>query len=260
MTANVTRRDIVQGLDKLGLQGGDTVLVHSSLSSFGIVEGGAHTVIDALMHVVGIEGILAMPTHTWGTVNAGQPVFHARLSPSIVGQITEEFRHRPGVIRSLHPTHSVAATGRKAAEFLEGHERWSTPCSPDSPYGRLVAAGGNVLLLGPSLNSLTLMHGFEEWAEVPWLFNRVEKLYTVLDTGQVLTVRSQRHSDKEGLHRDYPAFEPILREHSLIHSTSIGNSTIRLVSAKGAAELLVPLLKHQPDLPLAERSVPVPNR
>jgi aminoglycoside N3'-acetyltransferase len=60
----VTKEELKRGLRKLGLKEGDTVGVHSSLSSFGYVEGGADAVIDALLEVVGEEGTIVMPTHS----------------------------------------------------------------------------------------------------------------------------------------------------------------------------------------------------
>lgn len=250
----VTLRDLVEGLEQVGVHPGMAVMVHSSLSAFGYVEGGEHSVIDALLHVLGRNGLLMMPTHTWGTVNVRQPVFHETLTPSIVGRVTEAFRKKPGVYRSLHPTHSVAATGNRAKEMLEGHERWSTPCSIDSPYGRLVAENGYVLFLGASLHSFTLMHAFEEWAQLPWLFDRCEDLYSIRQNGEVLYVPSRRHSDASGLERDYPALEQLLQLHGLIRMTRIGGATVRLVSAAGAKRLLVPLFEQYPDLPLARRT------
>ena len=60
----VTKEDIKKGLAELGLKRGDVVGVHSSLSSFGYVEGGADTVIDALLETVGEEGAVVMPTYS----------------------------------------------------------------------------------------------------------------------------------------------------------------------------------------------------
>lgn len=248
----VTSGEILAGLRGLGVGDADTVLVHSSLSSFGQVEGGAEAVIDALQRAVG-QGLLAVPTHTWDTVHARQPVFHPRLSPSIVGRITERFRRRPHAHRSLHPTHSVAAIGREAAAFVAGHERWSTPCAWDSPYGRLVRAQGQVLLLGVTLDSCTLIHGFEEWSELPWVFNREEVLYTVLDDGTVLTVPSRRHTNAPGYDRDYAALEPFLLRRGLLRTAPIGAATVRLLDASGAWEALRPLMARHPDLVLANR-------
>jgi aminoglycoside 3-N-acetyltransferase len=51
-------RELVNGVKELGLEKGDVVLVHSSFKSFGGVEGGPQTVIDALLEVLGEEGTL----------------------------------------------------------------------------------------------------------------------------------------------------------------------------------------------------------
>ncbi len=50
---HIAKDDIKKGLTSVGLNHGNVVLVHSSLSSFGYVEGGADAVIDALLEIVG---------------------------------------------------------------------------------------------------------------------------------------------------------------------------------------------------------------
>jgi aminoglycoside N3'-acetyltransferase len=60
----VRKEDIKKGLTRLGLKKADAVGVHSSLSSFGHVEGGADAVIDALIETVGEEGNIVMSTHS----------------------------------------------------------------------------------------------------------------------------------------------------------------------------------------------------
>lgn len=252
--ATVTTGDILDGVREVGVGAGASLLVHSSLSSMGHVDGAENAVIDALLRAVGPDGLLAMPTHTWGTVNARQPVFHEELSPSIVGRITEGFRRRPGVLRSLHPTHSVAACGPDAATFTSGHERYATPCSPASPYGQLVDRRGHVLLIGVGLERFTLLHGFEEWAPVPWLFNRTETLWVLTRDGRRLRVPSRRHTnDSRYAERDFPSLEPVLREHGAIRYGAVGEATIRLVDAGLAASILVPRLAADPDLVLGAR-------
>jgi aminoglycoside 3-N-acetyltransferase len=250
------KSDLLRCFAEVGVRPGGTLLAHSSLSSFGAVRGAEHTVIDALLEAVGPDGLLAMPTHTWSTVSARQPVFHQQLSPSITGRITESFRLRPSAVRSLHPTHSVAAIGSDAAEFCCGHELYSTPCSRASPYGRLVARGGQVLMLGVGLDSLTLMHGIEEWAEVPWLFNRVETLHVITSSGSVLTVLSRRHTnDPFYEERDFPSLEPVLKQSGAIRYGAAGNATIRLIDAQRCTDLIMPLLEENPDLVLGPRVV-----
>jgi len=246
---------LAAGFRAAGIGRGDVLMVHSSLSSFGRVAGGADAVIDALLEVVGPEGLVSVPTHTWGTVNARQPVFHEALSHSIVGHITNVFRKRPGAVRSLHPTHSVAAIGRRAREFTRGHEKDLTPCSRRSPYGKVVSWGGKVVFLGVDLNVCTLVHGFEEWARVPWLFApEKEHLFTVRRNGRVIRVPSWRHAEGSHLHRDYLSLEPMLREKGALTSVMVGPATVRVLDARAAERIMVPLLRRHPDRTLARRA------
>ena len=60
----VTKQDILFSLSLMGIQSGDLLLVHSALSSIGQVEGGADTVIDALLETIGPKGTLVMSTLT----------------------------------------------------------------------------------------------------------------------------------------------------------------------------------------------------
>ena len=49
----VTKKTIIKKLRQLGLKEGDSLCVHSSLSSLGYVVGGAESVIQALLEVIG---------------------------------------------------------------------------------------------------------------------------------------------------------------------------------------------------------------
>lgn len=141
----VVQDDILHGLRTLGLESGDTVLVHSSLKSFGRVEGGAETVIAALLEAVGPRGCVAMPTLTLG--KATNPVvFDVRNSPSTSGLITETFRLRSDARRSRHPVNSAAAVGWAGDELTRYHT--DTPCGLTSPYGQVYLCGGWCLFLG----------------------------------------------------------------------------------------------------------------
>lgn len=48
----LTKNDVLIGLKNIGVRLGMELEVHSSLSSFGYVEGGAQTIISALKNVV----------------------------------------------------------------------------------------------------------------------------------------------------------------------------------------------------------------
>lgn len=244
MSSVVSKADIVRGLRALGLREGDVVLVHSSLRSFGYVEDGANAVIHALLETVGEDGTVMVPTLTWSTVNAEQPVFDVQRTPSVVGWVTEVFRHRPEAIRSLHPTHSVAAIGAKVRYMTEGHERDATPCSRTSPYGKLVQEGGYILFLGMGLECNTTFHAMEEWSNVPGRFAKeMEDLHVIDYEGNDLLVPSRRHRAKPN---DFPKIEPELLQRGILRIGRIGDAEIRLVAAKPMAELALQFLKEDP--------------
>ena len=142
-----TKLDLLQDLADMGLTGQETILIHSSMKSIGPVDGGADTVLDALMEFFRPR-LLLLPTHTWRTINAANPVFDVCTSPCCVGILSELFRQCPGVVRSLHPTHSMAGYGQQAVSYLAGEELRNTPCTPGGCYDRLKDVGGKILLVG----------------------------------------------------------------------------------------------------------------
>ena len=81
-----TKNDLKEQLAAMGLNGGETILIHSSMKAVGQVEGGADTVLDAWSEFFA-DGLLLLPTHTWKTVNAANPVYNPESTPSC-GQVT----------------------------------------------------------------------------------------------------------------------------------------------------------------------------
>ncbi len=73
---------ICNDLHKLGVNTGDTLLVHSSLKSLGPVPGEAETVINALLEVLGNNGTLLFPALSFSSVNAASPYFDQQPPPA----------------------------------------------------------------------------------------------------------------------------------------------------------------------------------
>lgn len=173
MRYGVDRRALLRAFDRIGLQGGDTVCVHSSLKSLGFIKGGPNEVIEALIETVGPKGGIMMPsfplTGSMAGYLDGGDVFDVRTTPSRSGALTEIFRLRDDVRRSLHPTNPVAAWGASAERILSGHEESNTPYGYGTPYGRLVEEErGYVLMMGTHIHSL--LHHLQERVEFPNLF------------------------------------------------------------------------------------------
>lgn len=232
----VTRSMIVKELRRLGVMPGDILMVHSALSSFGKVSGGAKAVVDALLETVGPEGTLLMPS-----LVAARP-YNFRATPSAMGAITEDFRRRPGVRRSLNPCVPACAFGPRAEEFLHGHHKAECPYI-GSPYDLAAKAGGYVLLLGVDQDRNTTLHCAEAFAKLPYLTGGAVPY--VDETGATQTYK---YILGAGPHRDFIGVDPLLREAGILKLGRIGNCVARLMKGQETIDLLVRELKKNPAL------------
>jgi aminoglycoside 3-N-acetyltransferase len=166
---HVTRPGLAAGLARLGVAPGDTLFVHSSLKSLGYVEGGALAVIGALQDAVGPQGTLLLPTYylPGGTLRAtcAMPgyVFDPRRHGTHMGRLPEAFLASDAIQRSIHPTHSVSAWGRHAADLTEAHHRAPSIFGMGSPWQRFIGREhAKVLGLGISMGPVTFYHALED--------------------------------------------------------------------------------------------------
>lgn len=170
----------VNDLLALGVRPGNVLVVHPALRPFGYVPGGAETIIQGLLIVLGNEGTLLMPALSWENVTTHNPVFDLQRTPSCVGSIAETFRLRENTKRSLHPTHSVCGLGKITEELLSAHAQDNTPCGPNSPFHQLPMYNGQILMLACGLIYNTSMHAIEELVEPPYLYDP-PVVYTLID-------------------------------------------------------------------------------
>jgi len=191
-----TKEMLKKQLKDMGLNGTETIMVHSSMKSLGEVENGADCVVDALMEFFK-DGLLLLPTHTWDQMSEEYNVFDRSTEPACVGIIPNVFMKREGVVRSLHPTHSVAAYGRRAEEYIKGEENSTTPCSPKGCFGRLKDENAKILLIGVTHIRNTFIHSIEESFDVPDRFTEnTTKFHIVMPDGSKKTVDMYRHYNK----------------------------------------------------------------
>jgi aminoglycoside 3-N-acetyltransferase len=156
---------LVRALEKLGVVAGDTVLVHSSFKYSNGFKGNPQDIIKCLLQVLGPKGNLLMVSLPYHSSSQEylmkQPVFDVRKTPSMMGIISEVFRRKNGVLRSLSPTHPVLAFGEKAAWIVEGHERCAYPCGKDSPFDKLRLLNGKILFFDVAF-PFTFIHYIED--------------------------------------------------------------------------------------------------
>jgi len=240
-----TYKSLTEDMASLGVKRDGVMLVHSSMKSIGEVEGRADTVLDVLMDYFKEDGLLVFPTLTWSNVNDRQPYYNVRETPSVVGILPQLFRQRPGVRRSLHPTHSLAAYGPEAEVFVEGHERFDSPAAMFSPWRRLVGLKAKILFLGASIAHNTFLHGVEEWGHgFNILTESKQQLVSIDYDGRKIPVPSRRHL---GGHSGYYAnLEPHFKAIGAWSEGHFGDAHCILLDAAKIARFVIGLLAKYP--------------
>lgn len=232
---DVTRAEIRGGLRGIGIETGDEIVVHASLSSLGFVEGGPDAVVDALCDVVGSSGTVLAPTFT-----AYDEAFDPDDSPSNTGAVTEALRNRSEAVRSDHPTKSVAAIGPDAADLVADH-RLSESLGPESPLHRLVARGGDILLLGVDHTSNSAIHVAEKLAAVPYRDQFAETTRRTAD-GSVETVEVNQVHCSHGFEK----IAPLARTAGVERRGRVGEAETRLLEGPAFLELVTEVLSDHP--------------
>ena len=166
-TPIVTKPDIIRGIKELGLKQGGVVLVHSAMRTVGFIEGGADSVVDAFLEVLGDKGTLVAPTFCFVHEVEEDPIIDPVKDPSEMGIITETVRLRDDAFRSVNYRHSVAAIGRRARVITEVDPVLSE-FDPRSSFGVLLSLNAKVVLLGVTYSSSTTHHLAEYAFEVPY--------------------------------------------------------------------------------------------
>jgi aminoglycoside N3'-acetyltransferase len=188
----VTKEQLVRDLTALDLRPGMDVMVHSSLSRIGHVQGGAGTVVDALLMVIGREGTLMMPSFN----HRSAKVYNPMTTPSTNGAIPDAMWRRSDAVRSLHGTHAVAAIGPKAEEWCKDHYQvgiWSQ----NSPIGKIIHEGGYILCLGLTHNRITANHVAEMSIPCGCIDPFGNKDLVLMDNGRVHTMKGLAYRSSE---------------------------------------------------------------
>jgi aminoglycoside 3-N-acetyltransferase len=245
---HVAAGDITAGLGRLGITPDAGLIVHSSLSSFGRVDGGAQTVIDALKEVVTTEGTLLMPSFNHGAAfgKKGEGHYDPRTTPTTNGAIVDLFWRQAQTYRSLNPTHAFAAWGKHAQRYTENHHRALT-MGPGSPLGLLQADGGSCLLLGVGYGANTFHHTVEMTMQVPCLGQRTESYPVIAADGQTVHARTWSWRDGSCPFTDGNRYGERMAARGWQRETTIGASRILTFRLEDCFEVVAEMLRDGTD-------------
>lgn len=173
---------LTASLSHLGLRPGDSAMVHAAVGRVGRLMHGPDALIGALRDAVGPRGTVLAYADWDGAYDdlldaEGRvppewrphiPPFDPATSRAIRdnGIFPEFLRTTPGALRSANPGASVVALGARAAWFTADHPL-DYGYGEGSPFAKLVAAKGKVLMLGAPWDTMTLLHHAEHLARIP---------------------------------------------------------------------------------------------
>jgi aminoglycoside 3-N-acetyltransferase len=263
----VRRERIVRDLRGLGIEAGQTLLVHASLRSLGWVPGGAPTVVAALREAVGRAGHVVGPTGTEGNSKSSRayreriatltpaeveeyhlamPAFDKDATPSGMGAISEALRTAEGAVRSAHPQSSFAAVGPEAGQLMADHPL-ECHLGPDSPLGKLAKAEAQVLMIGVGYRAFTGFH-LAEYLYTPRPPKRMYACVVAADPAN--TGEGRRWEEYEDAVLDDQEFDDIgesLEKHMVVKRGKVGHAECRLLPLAAAVEFAAEwMTEHRP--------------
>ena len=230
--------DLRRTFRAIGVRRGSILCVHSSLSQFGYIPGGAKTLVTVLQDVLGPRGTLCIPTHSLSVL--GTEPYDPLHSRSVVGAVSEYFLRHPGVIRSPHPSHSVAAVGPAARELTRLSNPDSAPMSRDGFWGKFYDAGGDVLLLCP-IRSTTIFHVGEAWTGVPQPLLITHRKDADGHRRIATLPQAPWHVD----HCQVTMADPLMQQ-GIMRSAKLGDGTIFFAPARAMADISVAVNRANP--------------
>ena len=242
----LTKSDLLIELRNMGIEAGDSLMVHAAMSKIGFLENGPNTFIDALLETIGKTGNLLMPSSPvdklqYDYIRQGL-VFDVKNTPSKMGAISETFRKMNGVLRSAHPTEPVCALGPDAKYFVQDHFGQETPYNKKSPWYRIMEKKGKILYVGVTLiNAGTNLHVLEDLVDFkyPVYTNENHPVKVINSIGVAQNTRVKVHNPVFSKKRKCDDLIPRFKKDGILKEVKLGKAHCLLLDAEGMLKSMV---------------------
>lgn len=232
----VSSKQILSVLDKLELD--CDVMLHTSRTNIGDLEGGVEFVAEAILNKINIRKhtllVSALPYRgSFAEYLSKERVFDVRTAPIAMGAINKYFANLPNSIRSIHPTHSVVAVGPHAQTYVSEHHLGKTPFDSCSPYWKLIKNKGKVVLFGATLNNLTCICSVEDLIGKEYTSRiYLPKNYRVKcidQRGDTLFVDTVCHNPRKSIKRSILFMREGLLKNNIMQVYPLGESEVAVI-------------------------------
>jgi len=242
--------DMQQALKNIGISETDTLFVHSNFSPDSGFSGTPLDMVNALVDLVGEKGNLLMVSipfrgSSFDYLSKGK-TFSRKKTISMMGLVTEMFRRKKGVKRSLHPTHPVLAYGKDSEWIVEGHERCLYPCGVGSPFEKFRELKGKILFYDVSFGAITFFHYVEDITRdlLPFdVYNKEPFEITVRDYDDSESVM-KTYAFSTDVTRDAYKLEQEMVRAGKIKNGKVGHSRFLLVEAEDVVQCQTSMIKE----------------
>jgi aminoglycoside 3-N-acetyltransferase len=221
----------------LGVRPGDTLMVHSGFNRLSGFKGSPSEIVDTLVAAVGPDGHLLMVSMAYMSSAYDylkqRKVFDVRKTVSHMGIVSETFRRRAGVLRSMHPSNPVLAYGPRAEWIVGGHENCVKPCGAGSPFEKIAQLHSKVLFYDASIYTQTFFHYLEDMLEdqldFPLFRDELMEAAVVDYDGNTRIVRTYVYSEEAIKRRRPKIMTDELERQKLVKRARVGNSQLMLI-------------------------------
>lgn len=229
----------------IGVKKGDVLLVHSSFKALKTKTLTPSLIIDAFLEVLGEEGTLIMPALSYDKVNKDNPYFSYHDTKACTGIISETFRNKPGVRRSLNPIHSFSVYGKLRDELTSKHQNDSKTLWYNSPIYLMLTYQPKLLMLGCKLLPNTFMHLVENLAYLPYRETKYVVNFAIIDQDNLKTFKEIELPNMKNYIQRYDRVKEILNEDELINK-SILSAESYLINLNALYDKALKKLKQEP--------------
>lgn len=244
MQDSLNKEQLIQSLRNIGIRSGDLLHLKISMRSIGKIEGGAKTLLEALIETIGKEGTIVsdafVSVYPLPLSKENSKKIVDKNTVSYAGAFVNEMVKHSNMHRSRHPIQKFVAIGKGAEKLCKNHT-----------YNK---GGYNLLLEMANLNAKNLTIGKKTVG--------VGTTHVAID---ILGFESKKpnlgvnyYNDKKqvelakinwngGCGNGFPKFIPIyFEEQAVIGDGKIGNANALLTDMKKTLDVEIDHLKKEP--------------